>query len=180
MDLLQIWCIGELAEPMARQTIKKPISRQGGPQVWRPIFGLNCEILHQTGGWRGHCIGGWRAVVLVQVVQFTSLAGTVHCCIRGQGPDTTLLLLLLLRYNLKAPQQHGTSSGQAKECVCQAVTSSSCQKLSPTAAKLSSCCHPITLSHLTACPKPFDTSLVNHLSSSCQSQALAAETFEKK
>ena len=55
------------AEPMARQTIKKPISGQGGPLVRRPIFGLNCEILHlrQVGG---------RAVVVVAAASLRGLA----------------------------------------------------------------------------------------------------------
>ena len=159
---------------MARQTIKKPISRQGGPQVQRPIFGLNCEILHRTGGWRRHrwlescCGAAWPVYE-----EGWHWSPVVHCT-RGQGPDTTLVLLLLLRYNLKAPQQHGTS-GQAKECLpsCQQqlpkVVTNSCK-----AVKLLSPDHPFTPQ------KPFHTSLVDHLSSSCQSQALAAETFEKK
>ena len=151
------------AEPMARQTIKKPISRQGGPQVRRPIFGLNCEIL-QTGGWRlESCCAGAAA-------SLRGLAG--RHCIRGQGPDTTLVLLL--RYNLKAPQQHRTSGHQAKECLpscChhqlpKVVTASSCQAVKVVPGS------------------PFRTSLVAHLSSGCQSQDLAlviaAETFEKK
>ena len=62
-------------------------------------------------------------------------------------------------------------------------------KLSPAAAakschqQLQSCQAVVTRSPVHTsllAQKPFDTSLVDHLSSSCQSQALAAETFEKK
>ena len=63
-------------------------------------------------------------------------------------------------------------------------------KLSPAAAakschqQLQSCQAVVTRSPFHTfsllAQKPFDTSLVDHLSSSCQSQALAAETFEKK
>ena len=85
-DLLQIWVQG--VEPMARQTIKKPITSQGGPRLSRPIFGLNCKI-RQTGA----LIVGelLLAVALLQCGQFTRLAGSKPVdCIRGQGPDTTL------------------------------------------------------------------------------------------
>ena len=99
MDLLQIWVQG--VEPMARQTIKKPITSQGGPRLSRPIFGLNCKI-RQTGA----LIVGelLLAVAVLQCSgQFTRLAGSKPVeCIRGQGPDTTLACLLVARYNLKA------------------------------------------------------------------------------
>ena len=109
MDLLQIGCIG--VEPtMARQTIKQPISRQGGLAAPPWLFSalIAKSRVEQVGG-------GWRAdAVVLQQLQFTRVGWSpvVHC-IRGQGPDTTLVLLL--RYNLKAPQ-HGTSR-QAKECL---------------------------------------------------------------
>ena len=87
MDLLQIWVQG--VEPMARQTIKKPITSQGGPRRSRPIFSLNCKI-RQTGA----LIVGelLLAVAVLQCSgQFTRLAGSKPVeCIRGQGPDTTL------------------------------------------------------------------------------------------
>ena len=119
MDLLQIWVQG--VEPMARQTIKKPITSQGGPRLSRPIFGLNCKI-RQTGA----LIVGelLLAVAVLQCSgQFTRLAGSKPVeCIRGQGPDTTLAYLLLVaRYNLKAALRP-LQLGQAKECPCQAVT----------------------------------------------------------
>ena len=78
-DLLQIWVQG--VEPMARQTIKKPITSQGGPRLSRPIFGLNCKI-RQTGA----LIVGelLLAVVLLQCSgQFTRLAG---CSAGGLHP----------------------------------------------------------------------------------------------
>ena len=92
MDLLQIWVQG--VEPMARQTIKKPITSQGGPRLSRPIFGLNCKI-RQTGA----LIVGELLLLAVAVLQcsgqFTRLAGSKPVeCIRGQGPDTTLACLL--------------------------------------------------------------------------------------
>ena len=110
MDLLQIGCIG--VEPtIAGQTIKQPISRQGGLAAPPWLFSalIAKSRVEQVGG------GGWRAdAVVLQQLQFTRVGWSpvVHC-IRGQGPDTTLVLLL--RYNLKAPQ-HGTSR-QAKECL---------------------------------------------------------------
>ena len=80
---------GSGVEPMARQTIKKPITSQGGPRLSRPIFGLNCKI-RQTGA----LIVGelLLAVAVLQCSgQFTRLAGSKPVeCIRGQGPDTTL------------------------------------------------------------------------------------------
>ena len=92
-DLLQIWVQG--VEPMARQTIKKPITSQGGLCLSRPIFGLNCKI-RQTGA----LIVGelLLAVAVLQCSgQFTRLAGSKPVdCIRGQGPDTTLACLLLV------------------------------------------------------------------------------------
>ena len=97
MDLLQIWVQG--VEPMARQTIKKPITSQGGPRLSRPIFGLNCKI-RQTGALIVGELLLAVAVLLQCSGQFTRLAGSKPVeCIRGQGPDTTLVL----RYNLKAP-----------------------------------------------------------------------------
>ena len=155
------------AEPMARQTIKKPISRQGGPQVRRPIFGLNCEIL-RTGGWVE--VGELLCWCSSQFTR-AGWSPVVHC-IRGQGPDTTLVLLL--RYNLKAPHQHRTSGHQAKECL-----PSCCHQQLPKVVTASSC------QAVKVVPgSPFRTSLVAHLSSCCQSQDLAlviaAETFEKK
>ena len=64
--------------------------------------------------------------------------------------------------------------------VCQAVNSS-CQKLSPTAAKLSSCCHTITLSHLKN-PLTPPLSTISHQAASTKPlpQVTAAEKFEKK
>ena len=124
MDLLQIWVQG--VEPMARQTIKKPITSQGGPRLSRPIFGLNCKI-RQTGA----LIVGelLLAVAVLQCSgQFTRLAGSKPVeCIRGQGPDTTLACLLVARYNLKAALRP-LQLGQAKECPCQAVTNT-CQRI---------------------------------------------------
>ena len=149
MDLLQIGCIG--VEPtIARQTIKQPISRQGGLAAPPWLFSalIAKSRVEQVGG------GGWRAdAVVLQQLQFTRVGWSpvVHC-IRGQGPDTTLVLLL--RYNLKAPQ-HGTSR-QAKECLpsCHQQLSKAV-KLSPTAVK--SCqaaqsCHLSTLSRLPCRP----------------------------
>ena len=65
---------------MARQTIKKPITGQGGPRLSRPIFGLNCKI-RQTGA----LIVGelLLAVAVLQCGQFTRLAG---CSAGGLHP----------------------------------------------------------------------------------------------
>ena len=103
MDLLQIWCMERSQWPdkqLRSQSAGRVVPRSGGQ--FSALIAKSCK---QVGGWRlESCCAGAAA-------SLRGLAG--RHCIRGQGPDTTLVLLL--RYNLKAPQ-HGTSR-QAKECL---------------------------------------------------------------
>ena len=162
MDLLQIWCMERSQWPdkqLRSQSAARVVRRSGGQ--FSALIAKSCE---QVGGWRlESCCAGAAA-------SLRGLAG--RHCIRGQGPDTTLVLLL--RYNLKAPHQHRTSGHQAKECL-----PSCCHQQLPKVVTASSC------QAVKVVPgSPFRTSLVAHLSSCCQSQDLAlviaAETFEKK
>ena len=150
-DLLQIWVQG--VEPMARQTIKKPITSQGGLCLSRPIFGLNCKI-RQTGA----LIVGelLLAAALLQCGQFTRLAG---CSAGGLHPRSRsrynpCLLLLVARYNLKAALRP-LQLGLGKECQGQAVTNIMNRS-------------------------PSDASLADHLSPRCQHKVVDVVGDEKK
>ena len=165
MDLLQIWCIERSQWP------DKQLRSQSAGRVVRRSGGQFLALIAKSGEQVG---GGWVGELLWWCsCQFTRAGWSqplVHC-IRGQGPDTTLPMLLLLRYNLKAAE-HGTTGQQwprqAKECL------PSChQQLPKVVTKQLQSCHPAQKS-------PLHTSLVDHLSSSCQSQVLSAQSFPLK
>ena len=165
MDLLQIWCMEWSQWPdkqLRSQSAGRVVRRSGGQ-----FSALIAKSREQVGG-------GWRAVVVVQLPVYEGwLLVAAGRPLHSRSRSRYNPCAAAIQSQSTAARHHRPVATKPRN-VCQAVTNS-CQKLSPTAAKLSPC----PKSSQCSCT-PFHTSLVDHLSSSCQSQDLAVETFGKK
>ena len=169
MDLLQIWCIERSQWP------DKQLRSQSAGRVVRRSGGQFSALIAKSGG--EQVGGGWRAVVVVQLPVYE---GRLVAAARPLHPRSRS------RYNPSnaAIQSQSSRARHHRPAVATASQGMSA-KLSPTAAKS---CHQqlpkVVTKQLQSChpaqKSPLHTSLVDHLSSSCQSQVLSAQSFPLK